>query len=143
MIVQQAGYPLTVSDPLILILNKEIELHSEVDMSSGCIINFRDPDFSVERGGYHPVEISLNKLGHVQTITNFAYVGDGHQAELVKELDFDLANGLFQHRGRDFPISECAELFEIWQSNFCAYYRCKIFNVTLRGHFNQAFRPNH
>jgi len=134
MIIQQAGYPLTVSDQLILILNKEIELHSEVDMSLGCVINFRDPDFSAERGGYHPVEISLNKLGHVQTITNFAYVSNGHHAELAKELDFDLANGLFQHRGRDFPISECAELFETWQGNFCAYYLFKAFNITIHGY---------
>lgn len=57
MIIQQAGYPLPVSDPLILILTKEIDQHSEVDMSSGCLIDFQDPGFfSAERGGYHPAD---------------------------------------------------------------------------------------
>lgn len=133
MNIQQAGYPLSVSDQLVLILTHEIEQHNEVDMSSGCIIHFQDPEFSAESGGYHPVEISLNGLGHVQIISNFAYVGDGDHAELVKELDFDFAHGLFQHLGRDFPIAECAELFETWQSNFCAYYLFKVFNVTAQG----------
>ncbi len=133
MVIQKAGYPLSVSDQLVLILTHEIEQHGEVDMSSGCTIHFRDPWFSAESGGYHPVEIGLNELGHVQYITNFAYVGVGQQAELVKELDFDFAHGLFQHLGRDFPISDCAELFETWQSNFCAYYLFKVFNVTIQG----------
>ncbi|HEY8036169.1 MAG TPA: DUF2787 family protein [Methylobacter sp.] len=131
MNIQQTGYPLSVSGQLILILTEDLA-HSQVDMSSGCIIHFRDPDFSAERGGYHPVEISLNNLGHIQYVTNFAYVGDGHHAELVKELDFDLASGQFQHRGNNFPISECAELFETWQSNFCAYYLFNVFNVTVQ-----------
>lgn len=102
-------------------------------MSSGCIIHFRDPDFSAESGGYHPVEIALSEVGHVQYISNFAYVGVGYQAELVKELDFNFACGLFLHRGREYPISLCAELFTIWQSNFCAYYLFKVFNVTVQG----------
>lgn len=135
MNIQQAGYPLSVSDQLVLILSHEIEQHNEVDMSSGCIIRFQDPGFSAESDGYHPVEIGLNGLGHVQTIVNFAYVGDGQQVKLVKELDFDFAYGLFQHLGRGFPISDCAELFETWQSNFCAYYLFKVFNVTIQGQF--------
>jgi hypothetical protein len=135
MNIQQAGYPLSISDQLVSILNNEIEQHRDVDMTSGCILNFRDPDFSAERGGYHPVEICLNELGQFQTITNFAYVGYGPNAELVKELDFDFAGGIFQHRGRDYPMSLCAELFTTWQSNFCAYYLFNVFNVTIQGQF--------
>lgn len=132
MIIQKVGYPLSISDQLVLILTHEIEQHSEVDISSGCIINFRDPAFSVERGGYHPVEIGLNEFGHFQYISNFAYVGNEHEAELAKELDFNFACSLFQHRGREYPISLCSELFNVWQSNFCAYYLCKVFNVTIQ-----------
>jgi hypothetical protein len=51
MNIQKTGYPLTISNRLISILNKEIELHSEVDTSSGCVLNFRDPDYSAESGG--------------------------------------------------------------------------------------------
>lgn len=54
MIIQQAGYPLPVSDQLILILTKEIDQHNEVAMSSDSLIDFQDPGFSAERGGYHP-----------------------------------------------------------------------------------------
>jgi hypothetical protein len=132
MVIQKAGYPLPVSDQLVLILAHEIEQHSEVDMASGCIIHFQDPGFSAESAGYHPVEIGLNELGHIQYIRNFAYMDDGHQDELVKELDFDFAYGLFQHRGREYPMSLCAELFTIWQSNFCAYYLYNVFNVTVQ-----------
>ncbi|MDO9256331.1 MAG: DUF2787 family protein [Bacteroidales bacterium] len=132
MIIQQTGYPLAISKKLILILNNEIELHSEVDTSSGCIFNFRDPGYSAESGGYHPVEIYIDENGRFQNLTDFAYVGgDGHYAELVKELNFDFSYGLFQHMGRNYPIAQGKGLFEIWQSNFCAYYQNKVFTVTV------------
>jgi hypothetical protein len=134
MNIQQTGYPLSISKQLILILNTEIEQHSEVDISSGFIINFKDPDYSAESGGYHPVEMWIDELGRFQYITDFAYVGQGRHAELVKELDFDFSFGLFQQLGRDYPIIEGAELFNIWQGNFCDYYQCKIFEVTLQGY---------
>ena len=66
MNIQKDGYSLTVSNRLISILNKEIEQHSEVDTSSGCVLNFRDPDYSAESGGYHPVEIGLDEQGRIQ-----------------------------------------------------------------------------
>jgi len=74
MNIQKTGYPLSISNRLISILAKEIEQHSEVDSSSGCIINFRDPDYSAESGGYHPVEICLDENGRFQYITDFAYL---------------------------------------------------------------------
>jgi len=132
MIIQKTGYPLSISNRLISILAKEIEQHSEVDTSSGCVLNFRDPDYSAESGGYHPVEICLDENGRIQYITDFAYVGDGHYAELAKELDFDFAYGLFQQMGRDYPISQGAGLFKIWQANFCDYYQHQVYTVTVQ-----------
>jgi hypothetical protein len=132
MIIQKTGYPLSISNRLISILTQEIEQHSEVDSSSGCIINFRAPDYSAESGGYHPVEIYLDEQGRFQYITDFAYVGHGHSAELAKELDFDFACGLFQQMGRDYPIRQGAGLFKIWQSNFCDYCQNKVFTVTVQ-----------
>jgi len=131
MIIQQTGYPIAISNKLITILNKEIQLHSKVDISSGCIFNFRDPDYSAERGGYHPVEICIDENGCFKYLTDFTYVGDGHYAELVKELDFDLSHGLFQQMGREYPIAQGKGLFRMWQSNFCAYYQNKVFTVTV------------
>ena len=132
MNIQKNGYPLSISNLLILILSKEIELHSEVDTSSGCVLNFRDPDYSSESGGYHPVEIRLDEHGRIQYLTDFAYVGDGHYAELAKELDFDFAHNVFQQMGRDYPIRQGAGLFKIWQANFCDYYLHKVYTVTVQ-----------
>ena len=132
MNIQKDGYPLAISNRLISILNKEIALHSEVDTSSGCVLNFRDPDYSAESGGYHPVEICLDEQGRIQYLTDFAYVGDGHYVELAKEQDFDFAYGLFQQMGRDYPIRQGAGLFKIWQANFCDYYQFKVYTVTVQ-----------
>ena len=132
MNIQKDGYPLAVSNRLISILNKEIALHSEVDTSSGCVLNFRDPDYSAESGGYHPVEIRLDEQGRFQYLTDFAYVGDGHYVELAKELDFDFGYGLFQQMGRDYPIRQGAGLFKIWQANFCDYYQHSVYTVTVQ-----------
>ena len=43
-------------------------------------INFRDPTYSAESGGFHPVEIRLerqNNTWHLCYITDFVYVGSG------------------------------------------------------------------
>ena len=50
-------------------------------------INFRDPTYSAESGGFHPVEIRLerqNNTWHLCYITDFVYVGSGPCAELAK-----------------------------------------------------------
>ena len=89
-------------------------------------------NYSAEHGGYHPVEIAINSAGEIQYITDFAYVGDGYFAELAKEIDFDFSLGIFQHFGRDYPIRQGAELFQIWQENFCSYYDSGVFQVTVQ-----------
>jgi len=60
----------------------------DVAHTGGITLNFRDEDYSAECGGYHPVEIRLDKEGVEWTLcymTDFAWVG--HPAELEKELD--------------------------------------------------------
>lgn len=131
MNIQQTGYPVAISKQLVAIITQELKA-TEVDTSSGFIINFRDPDYSAESGGYHPVEISVDTQGRIQYITDFAYVGDGHYAELDKELDFDFCHGRFQHMGREFDIKDGAALYKIWQANFCSYYEWKIFQATVQ-----------
>jgi hypothetical protein len=131
MNITQTGYPVAVSRKLVAIIVKEIEV-SEVDTSKGFIINLRDPDYSAEQGGYHPVEICVDANGLIQYITDFAYVGQGPYTELVKELDFDFSHGRFQQMGRDFPTRDGASLYKIWQSNFCSYYEWKVFQATVQ-----------
>lgn len=131
MNIIQTGYPVAVSKQLIAIIVKELEA-SQVDASSGFIQNFRDPDYSAESGGYHPVEIAVDGNGRIQYITDFAYIGGGRFAELDKELDFDFSYGVFQQIGREYPIQQGASLYKIWQANFCSYYKSQVFQVTVQ-----------
>jgi hypothetical protein len=130
MIIQNSGYPLPVSDALVAIIQQEHD-KAEIDCSSGFTLNFRDPDYSAESGGYHPVEIAVDGNGRIQYITDFAYYGSGPYAELDKEIDFDFSYNVFQHMGREFPITRGAELFELWQSNFCDYVARQVFEVSV------------
>ena len=131
MNIQQNDYPVAISKQLVAILDKEIAA-SHVDTAEGVILNFRDPDYSAESGGYHPVEICVDALGRIQHITDFAYYGQGPYAELDKELDFDFSCSRFQQMGREYPIKQGASLFKIWQANFCSYYRCQVFQITVQ-----------
>ncbi len=114
---------------LVELLTAEIDKVNP-NAGEGLVLNFRDPDYSAETGGYHPVEIALDQDGQLLYITDFAYVGSGWYVELAKELDFDFSLGLFQQMGRDYPLPEGGELFDIWQQNFCAYHRSGVFKVS-------------
>jgi len=87
-------------------------------------INFRDPNYSADNGGYHPVEIRLendNDGWRFCYITDFCYVGSGYMAELAKELDFDFEAGVFQNLFGAYPIEQAIEMFQIWETNFVYY----------------------
>ena len=56
---------LVLSDRLITIIETQIK-KDDFDDSNGVILNFRDPDYSAEAGGYHPVEIAVNSEGEIQ-----------------------------------------------------------------------------
>jgi len=131
MNIQHNDYPVNISQQLVTIISKELA-KSEVDIAEGFIINFRDPDYSAESGGYHPVEIGVDAKGRILYITDFAYYGQGSYAELDKELDFDFGYGVFQQMGREYPVKQGASLFKIWQSNFCSYYRSQVFQVSVQ-----------
>ncbi|MCK9608935.1 MAG: DUF2787 domain-containing protein [Methylomonas sp.] len=133
MQIQDSGYPLAISKKLVAILQHELD-KSEVDSSAGVTLNFRDPDYSAESGGYHPVEINIDGKGRIQYITDFAYYGSGPFAELDREIDFDFSRNVFQHMGREFPIQHGASLFRIWQSNFCSYVERQVFEVSVSSH---------
>ena len=93
------------------------------------IINFRDPTYSAEEGGYHPVEIMMSQTGIIHYITDFSYVGQGPYAELVKELDFEMISGEATQMGMAFELQEETELFKLFQQNFCNYYQMGVYQV--------------
>ena len=93
--------------------------------SKSVTLNFRDPTYSAQRGGFHPVEIRLEQydnMWHFCYITDFAYIGSGSYAELTKELDFDFQSGVFQNLFGVFPIEQATDMYQIWEGNFLYYY---------------------
>jgi len=116
------GYALNITKKFTGILEKEIKA-AGVDTTNGVIVNFRDPGYSAEKGGYHPVEVMISGDGRIRYVTDFSFVGTPPQVELAKELDFDFDHNVFQQMGHDFPIGNGRSLFRTWQANFCAYHR--------------------
>lgn len=117
-----------VSPQLRALLN---DVLSAAGVSAGraAQMSFRDPNYSPETGGFHPVEIAVTESRNILYITDFAYVGLGPYAELVKEIDFDFQHQCFQHMGREFPLAAGKELFDLWQSNFIDYYAMGVYVV--------------
>ena len=128
MHVIRDGYAIALQAQFVDILDAVIA-DNPVDAEGGICLNFRDPHYGPERGGFHPVEIAIAADGTLRYVTDFAYAGAGPFAELVKELDFDCSLGLFQTRGREFPLAQGDGLFQLWQRNFCDYYRGGVYVV--------------
>lgn len=125
MRIQYEDLALPVSSTLV---NHLIELLKDHDLSNSTsvTINFRDPDYSAERGGYHPVEIMLFRRGdtwHFAYITDFKYVGKGQDVELAKDLDFDFQAGVFQTLYGYYRIEEGLDIYNVWEENFINYWQ--------------------
>lgn len=136
LIFNKKAMPLTVSEQLKDLLNK-LATDNSVDITKerSLIFNFRDDSYDPETGGYHPVEIRLIKINdewQFDYITDFAYVGNGYMAELVKEIDFDFSNNIgFQLYIGSTSLSEFSEFYISWESNFISYVKMKVFTVKI------------
>lgn len=99
---------------------------------SAITLNFRDPDYSSETGGFHPVEVRLEKQ---QDHWRFVYVTDfafrGHPfPELVKDIDicfnskqvYSLFSGWIGER-------ESQGLIRLFSDNFVSYYQMEVYQV--------------
>jgi hypothetical protein len=119
----------SLADALIAIIDQD-KLTGEA-----VTINFRDPDYSAEKGGFHPVEIRLEKRSDTWQfcyITDFCYVGSGYTAELAKDLDFDFQAGVFQNLFGVFPIEQATDMYQIWESNFLHYWQeMEVFTINI------------
>lgn len=130
MNIRTDNLPWPIDLKLQALLQEELA-RAKLPPETGAIATLRDPDFSADSGGYHPVEIAVTHDGTIIYITDFAYFGRPPHCELAKELDFDFAMGLFQHFGVEYLISEGHELYKLWQSNFLAYHRGGAYTVTV------------
>lgn len=122
-----------VPETLYTLINHILSEQSPPNEKTTAItINFRDPHYSVEKGGYHPVEIRLEKrseLWQLTYITDFSYQGTGFP-ELIKEIDvcfvtkqmFNLFLGYLQGK-------QANELLTLFIENFVNYAQNNIYNV--------------
>lgn len=130
--IQREGLTLPVSALFALYV---ADLLAPYKNEKALTFNFRDPSYSVDDGGYHPVEVRLEKEGkHWQLvyITDFCYVGTGNMAELAKDLDFDFQAGVFQNLHGVYPIEQAVEMYQLWEQNFIYYATTsKVFEITV------------
>ncbi|MFQ2653427.1 DUF2787 domain-containing protein [Aeromonas caviae] len=132
------GFALPVCQALLALLSQEAE-RTDLDLGrcTQLTFNFRNPGYSTEQGGVHPVEIRLVRgLDDwlFDYVTDFSYQGLGQDAELCKELDFNFLDGEHTMLGwGPLRLAEARELFDIWQSNFISYCRLECFSVMVSG----------
>ena len=127
------GLPATFYD----VLNQALQPYPSP--SNGCTrltLNLFDPDYDMDRGGYHPVEISIVRHGEMwqlSYVTDFAYHGQPFP-ELVKEIDVDVEYGIVQHVfTRSHSLAAAAELTELFINNVIAYYHSGVYQLKLSG----------
>lgn len=128
-----------VSDDLFEILTKTAESLPNTDAEVEAItFSYRDPEYSPEQGGFHPVEIRLFRSAdgwQFDYITDFSYQGAHGMYELVKELDFLFGAETAYHLYRgEHSAEEASGLFQLWQDNFISYVRMDVFQLEV-SHF--------
>ncbi|HHQ4566754.1 TPA: DUF2787 family protein [Aeromonas hydrophila] len=129
------GLSLPVSRQLAVCLTDLLNGHHPAwPQARAVTMNFRDPGYGPENGGFHPVEIRLQRRGNLWSlvyITDFSYVGMGDYAELAKEVDFDFASqeGLVAY-AHVVPLSELGEFYELWEGNFLTYLSLGVYVIT-------------
>ena len=117
-----------LSPKLLVTLKQTVQEKCTDNDATQITVNFRDSSYNTEAGGYHPVEISLQKdfseeRWTVLYITDFCYYGYPY-AELVKDLDFDFSlETLFTAYTQPRPITHTSvkDIYRLWQYNFLSY----------------------
>lgn len=122
--------PFPISPELVAVVRRAVATYEGV-VDNGLAVHFKDPGYSAETGGFHPVEVGVGATGQLHYITDFAYVGRQPQVELVKSLDFDFQQGVFQQAGREWPLRDGASIYRLWERNFLAYYELGVYRVSV------------
>lgn len=129
MQIRAAHFSWSISPKLVKIIEDAIR-DAGIPPNAGAVINFRDPNYCPDSGGFHPVEIRINPDGQIEYVTDFALVGRPPDCELTPELNF--AATVFEHFGTIYNQSEGRDLFKLWQSNFIEYHKMDVYSVSVR-----------
>ncbi|MGK0269592.1 MAG: hypothetical protein ACI88H_000224 [Cocleimonas sp.] len=124
-----------LSPKLLAVLKQKIKEKITDENLAHITVNFRDSSYNEESGGYHPVEISLqrnasNDNWNLLYITDFCYYGHPYP-ELVKEVDFDFsASTFFMANCSPTPITRTAvkDFYRSWENNFLSYFEYDAFD---------------
>jgi hypothetical protein len=128
----------SVPEALYSILNTELlKVTPPEEEISALTFNFRDPDFSADDGGFHPVEIRIvqptsdNNQWSFEYITDFSFQGLPYP-ELVKDIDVCFITEKV-YTGYVGGLNEKAgnELFDLFIENFISYVGIDIFEVKI------------
>ena len=102
--------------------------------SKAVTLNFRDPGYSPEAGGFHPVEVRIEKQAtswQLIYITDFSYQGR-HTPELIKEIDVCFSiKQVYHFLAGWLNAREGKELLALFISNFVENYNTGFYQVTV------------
>jgi hypothetical protein len=120
---------ITMLNPdFVAIMNNQLRDVS-LDASEVIALNFRDPTYSSENGGYHPVEIHINSKGDITSITDFAFFGAPPFVELGIELDWSFEQDSFRQFDCMYDLECGRSLLGLYLANFTAYYNSGVYRV--------------
>jgi len=129
----------TVPEKLYQLLNDELANVSLPEaITEGIILNFRDVDYSITAGGFHPVEIRLVKSvvdGNVNYqfvyLTDFSFQGSPYP-ELAVDIDVCfISEQVYTVYGGWLDKTGGEELKELFLTNFISYVEMKVFEVEI------------
>jgi hypothetical protein len=131
---------LTLPVKLFKLLNAEIVKSVTAITSHNAItLNFRDTDYSASTGGYHPVEIRVERIGNnhkpdywqLVYITDFSYQGSPYP-ELVKEIDACFVNKrVYSFYGGNLSHYQGQVLLTLFISNFIEYQAMDAYKLSI------------
>ncbi|HAS8502915.1 TPA: DUF2787 domain-containing protein [Vibrio vulnificus] len=132
--------PLPISPRLQTVLIELIKTKA-TDSVTAITLNFRDTTYSAEAGGFHPVEIALQKDSaqrwSILYITDFAYMGN-YYPELERSVDFDIGNNMAFFTGVGWQAIDAYgvnDFYQIWEGNFLSYLEMDAFDeIKLSSH---------
>jgi hypothetical protein len=120
---------ITMLDPDFVSVVNDLLKDTSLNGSGIVALNFRDPKYSAEHGGYHPVEIHVDSKGDVLCISDFSFAGIPPFVELGIELDWSFEHDYFRQFDSMYDL-ECGRgLLGLYLANFTAYYNSGVYEV--------------
>lgn len=132
---------LTLPANLFKLLNKEIVKSAISTTALNAItFNFKDDDYSANTGGYHPVEIRVEKQPTDEAgedywqliyITDFSYQGIPYP-ELVKEIDACfVSHRVYSLYGGWLARHDGQKLLKLFIDNFIEYHALNAYSISV------------